>query len=187
MKEKIVSRTIESTKAVVSVFDVKNNKMYPIERIFSGKVNAEEALKICRKEETDEIKVVFVSNLETISKLYGLKESTFIEKGFQLDERTAKVDGEKIITRSIESTIVTFKGFDVRKMEMKTGTEYFSGKVNAETALKTLREMESDDFKVVMVEKVESDVKLYAIKESVYLEYAFELPPRTTEEKEEEA
>ena len=188
MKEKIITRTIESTKATVSVFDVKNNKMFPIEKTFSGKVNSEEALKACRKEETDEIKVVFVSNLETISKLYGMKESVFIEKGFVLDERAAKVDGEKIITRSIESTIVSFKAFNVRKMSMESAIEYFSGKVNAETALKTLRDMESDDYKIVMVDSVKSDVKLYAIKESVFLEYGYELPPRAVEsEKEEEA
>ena len=187
MKEKTITRTIESTKAVVTVFDVKNNKMFSIDRNFSGKVTAEEALKTCRKEETEEIKVVYVSNLESVSKLYGMKESVFIAKGIILDGRAAKIDGEKIITRSIESTIVTFKAFDVRKMEMKTSTEYFSGKVTAETALKTLRDMESEELKIVMVEKVESDVKLYAIKETDFLDYAFELPPRTTEEKEEEA
>lgn len=187
MKEKIITRTIESTKAVVSVFDVKNNKMFSVERNFSGKVTAEEALKTCRKEETEEIKVVYVSNLESVSKLYGMKESVFITKGIVLDGRAAKIDGEKIITRSIESTIVTFKAFDVRKMEIKTATEYFSGKVNAESALKTLRDMESEELKIVMVEKVESDVKLYAMKETDFLDYAFELPPRTTEEKEEEA
>ena len=110
-----------------------------------------------------------------------MKESVFIKNGFVLDERTVKVDGEKIITRSIESTIVTFNAFDVNKMQMTTGTEYFSGKVNVETALKTLRTMESDTFKIVRVEKVESDVKLYAVKESVFLEYSFELPPRMAE------
>ena len=185
MKEKIISRTMESTKANVVCFDVAKNAMVEKEYIFSGKMDKDAVLKTVRSmDETPEFIPTFTKECNVESKLYGMKESVFIKKGFVLDERTAKVDGEKIITRSIESTIVTFNAFDVNKMQMSTGTEYFSGKVTAETALKTLRTLESDTFKIVRVEKVESDVKLYAIKESVFLEYSFELPPRMAEKTE---
>lgn len=188
MKEKIISRTIESTTATILVFNAKENKLSEIVKSFSGNVNSEDILKNARKtEETEEQKIVMVKSIDVTSKLYGMKESQFIAKGFVLDERTAKVDGEKIITRSIESSIVHFKAFNVSKMEMVNATEYFSGKVNAENALKALRDVETEDIKIVMVDSVESDVKLYAIKESVFLEYAFELPPRMNNEKEEEA
>ena len=188
MKEKVISRTIESTTATILKYNAVESKLSDYVKTFSGNVSADDILKSARKtDETETDKILMVKSVEVTSKLYGMKESQFIAKGFALDERTAKVDGEKIITRSIESTIVHFKAFHVGKMELVNAKEYFSGKVTAENALKALREMETDDIKIAMVDSVESDVKLYAIKESVFLEYAYELPPRMNNEKEEEA
>ena len=188
MKEKVISRTIESTKASVVFFNTTDKKMFSVENIFSGKLAKEDILKIARKEETETVKAVFVDSVETDSKLYGMKESDFIAKAVVLDERTAKIDGEKLITRSIENSIVTYLAFNVSTMAMETKSVFFSGKVDEATALKELRTTETDTMKIVHVEKIESDSKLYAVKESVFLEYAFELPPRmANDEKETEA
>ena len=56
MKEKIISRTIESTKATVLFFNAEDKKMFPVEDVFSGKLSKEDVLKIARKEETESIK-----------------------------------------------------------------------------------------------------------------------------------
>lgn len=187
MKEKVITSTIESTNAKVAVFDVASNKMYNIEKTFSGKVSKDDVLKVVRKEETEEIKVVMVVSVETESKLFGMKENDFIMHGFVMDERKPKVDGEKVITRSITASVVSYKAFDVAKAEMVTRREYFSGKPTEEVALKTLRDLETDTFKVVMVSGIETITNVYAVKESTFLEYAYELPPRcVNDEKEEE-
>lgn len=187
MKEKIISRTIESTKATVLFFNAEDKKMFPVENVFSGKLSKEDVLKIARKEETDTIKAVFVDSVEVQSKLYGMKESDFIAKAVVLDDRTAKLDGEKLITRSIENSIVSYLAFNVSTMTMETRKVFFSGKIDKATALKELRSDETDTMKIVDVSSIESDSNLYAVKESVFLEYAFELPPRSNNEKEEEA
>lgn len=187
MKEKIISRTIESTKATVLFFNAEDKKMFPVENVFSGKLSKEDVLKIARKEETEAIKAVYVDSVETESKLYGMKESVFIEKAIVLDDRTARLDGEKLITRSIENSIVSYLAFNVSTMAMETRKAFFSGKVDKATALKELRNDETESIKIVDVSGIESDNKLYAVKESVFLEYAYELPPRTNTEKEEEA
>lgn len=187
MKEKVISRTIESTKATVLFFNAEDKKMFPVENVFSGKLSKEDVLKIARKEETESIKAVFVDSVETESKLYGMKESDFISKAVVLDDRTARLDGEKLITRSIENSIVSYLAFNVSSMAMETRKAFFSGKVDKATALKELRNDETDSIKIVDVSGIESDNKLYAVKESVFLEYAFELPSRTNTEKEEEA
>ena len=187
MKEKIISRTIESTKATVLFFNAEDKKMFPVENVFSGKLSKEDILKIARKEETETIKAVFVESVESDSKLYGMKESDFISKAVVLDDRTAKLDGEKLITRSIENTKVSYLAFNVSTMTMETKQQFFSGKVDKTTALKELRSMETETVKIVDVSNLESYSKLYAVKESVFLEYAYELPPRMNSEKEEEA
>ena len=185
MKERVISRTIESTKATIVKFNKAENKLFDDEKIFSGKMSLDDAFKAARKEETSEYPVVMIKSVELTSKLYGMKENDFIQHGFILDERTAKVDGEKIITRSITASVVTFKAFDTSKMEMITKREYFSGKPTTDDALKTLRTMETDTMKVVMVEGIETVTNLYAIKESTFLEYAYELPPRMAQNEDE--
>ena len=65
MKEKIISRTIESTTATILVFNAKENKLSEIVKSFSGNVNAEDILKNARKtEETEEQKIVMVKSLD---------------------------------------------------------------------------------------------------------------------------
>ena len=187
MKEKVISRTIESTKATVLFFNAEDKKMYPVENVFSGKLSKEDVLKIARKEETEAIKAVFVDSVDTESKLYGMKESDFISKAVVLDDRTSKLDGEKLITRSIENSIVSYLAFNVLNMTMETKQVFFSGKVDKASALKELRNDETETMKIIDVTEIKSDSKLYAVKENTFLEYAFELPPRTNNEKEEEA
>jgi len=94
---------------------------------------------------------------------------------------------EKIITRTIESTIVNYKVFSIKTGEVFDNVHTIAGKYDEKECTKVLSaEYESsEEFKFIMVNSVEVIEKLYGMPESVFMMYATELPPRKVYEKEE--
>lgn len=94
---------------------------------------------------------------------------------------------EKIITRTIESTEVNFKVFSVKTGEVFNTVQTIAGKHDEKECNKILSLMHdsSDEYKFIMINSIEVIEKLYGMPESLFMQYATELPPRKTYEKEE--
>lgn len=88
---------------------------------------------------------------------------------------------EKMITRTIETTVVSFKVFSVETANIIPLTVTMNGKQTVETAEKILREeyaKENSLTKFIMVDNVETSEELYGMPESVFMANAVKLPPR---------
>ena len=94
---------------------------------------------------------------------------------------------EKIITRTIESTVVCYKVFVISEARVADCATTISGKLSEKDCAKVLadRYANNDDRKFIMVERVDVEEKLYGMPESLFMQYATELPPRKVYEKEE--
>lgn len=92
---------------------------------------------------------------------------------------------EKLITRTIESTVVSYKVFVVSKSEVHPCVSTLTGRLNEKECTKVLSAMYENDVdrKFIMVEAISVEEKLYGMPESIFMAYATELPPRKTYEK----
>ena len=92
---KMVTRTIEATKAEVKVVSISNDEITTITTNVSG-IYTDTAdptlLKLVKKQtETEDLKVLKVIALTDASELYGMTEAEFMEKAKVLDKETRKV------------------------------------------------------------------------------------------------
>ena len=90
-KEKMVTRTIVSTKANIKFYNANDDALFNGDLVFAGNLD-EKAIKLacmnrCEKYPERGITFVKVNNYETIEKLYGMPESVFLENAVELPPR----------------------------------------------------------------------------------------------------
>ena len=92
---KMVTRTIEATKAEVKVVSISNDEITTITTNVSGNftdTTDPNLLKLVKKQtETEDLKVLKVIALTDASELYGMTEAEFMAKAKVLDKETRKV------------------------------------------------------------------------------------------------
>lgn len=87
---------------------------------------------------------------------------------------------EKMITRTIMQTTVQFMCIDVTTSEVEIIETKIGGVYTPEEILKVLKKIyETDKYKVVNIETMESEQLHLCMTESYFIEHAQVLPPRT--------
>ena len=96
-KEKLITRTIESTTANIVVFNTTTASVEKQELILAGNLSETDAEKEirCLFENEKVYKFVMIENLEVVSKLYGVTESAFLEIAKELPPRKANETQEE--------------------------------------------------------------------------------------------
>ena len=91
-REKMVTRTIISTKCVVLAIDTETVEPSNLTVEVSGTYQNEEKLMKAVKTvaETHTLKIVQILTTETVEKLYGVSEQKFMEIAHELDPRKKK-------------------------------------------------------------------------------------------------
>lgn len=98
-KEKMVTRTIVSTKADIKFYNVNDDALFNSELVFAGNLD-EKGLKIaclemCEKYPERGFTFVKVNHYETIEKLYGMPESVFLAHAVELPPRKTTENTEE--------------------------------------------------------------------------------------------
>ena len=88
---------------------------------------------------------------------------------------------EKMVTRTFDMALVTCMCLNVEKAEVSINTfeivGLYAGKT--EKALQEVKRIsETNEFKIVAVQKIEQFERLYGMTESEFIAYAKTLPPR---------
>lgn len=89
-KEKMITRTIETTAVNFKVFSVETANIIPLTVAMNGKQTVETAEKILREEYAKEnslTKFIMVDSVETSEELYGMPESVFMTYASKLPPR----------------------------------------------------------------------------------------------------
>lgn len=77
-RKRMVTRTITSTKAKVTVYNIEKDEINTLEYKLSGELSADDALKAITKEHT-EVRPLKVTEVEVQKELYGMSEEKFLE------------------------------------------------------------------------------------------------------------
>ena len=86
---------------------------------------------------------------------------------------------ERMVTRTVESTIAHTMCLNVETADVSVETYRVSGKFEEKELLKKLKKLyETETFKVVAIQSTETEEKLYGMTEELFIELAHELPPR---------
>ena len=117
---KMVTRTIEATKAEVKVVSISNDEITTITANVSGifkDTNDPTLLKLVKKQiETEDLKVLKVVALTDASELYGMTEAEFMNLAKVLDKETRKViEQEEKVEGTAETTEETPKATRKKK------------------------------------------------------------------------
>lgn len=83
----MVTRTITSTKATVTVYNIEKDEIQTLEYKLSGELSVDDALKAITKEHT-EVRPLKVTEVTVQEELYGMSEDKFIELADILSART---------------------------------------------------------------------------------------------------
>lgn len=87
-REKQITRTISSTKAVALVADLSNNAITEHIYTVTGTYTAETVMARLKADyETDTLKMLTVKSIELSEKLYGMPESVFMQYAQELPPR----------------------------------------------------------------------------------------------------
>ena len=86
-RKKMVTRTITSTKAKTTVYNIEKDDIQTVEYKLSGELSADVALKIITKEH-DDVRPLKVTEVTVQEELYGMPEEKFIELADILPART---------------------------------------------------------------------------------------------------
>ena len=92
-RKRMVTRTITSTKAKATVYNIEKDEIQTIEYKLSGELSADDALKAITKEHT-EVRPLKVTEVTVQDELYGMPEEKFLELAEILPSR-AKVQSEE--------------------------------------------------------------------------------------------
>lgn len=99
-KEKLITRTIITTKVNAKFFNLKDEAVFNSEVIYTGKLDEKEAKKACMEtiENNPNCGYTFIkiNYLETIEKLYGVTESEFMAIAKELPPRKANETQEEV-------------------------------------------------------------------------------------------
>ena len=176
---KRITRTITRTKATVTAFDMNENKVVNHEMLFRDFDN-DKALAAVRKQiESDALRVIAVTPIETFSKKYAMDISAFVEKA-------QKIDGLKIgnINRTINEYLYTALVYNVfasngnheavvEKREYTLDKQY---NAFSDEALKALRkEYENSDERIIEAVEVKTIKGSYTISEADFMKYGYEI------------
>lgn len=92
-RKRMVTRTITSTRAMATVYNIASGEIQTIEYKLSGALSADDALKAIAKEQT-EVRPLKVTEVEVQEELYGMPEEKFLELAEILPSR-AKAQSEE--------------------------------------------------------------------------------------------
>lgn len=92
-RKRMVTRTIKSTRATATVYNIEADEIQTIEYKLSGELSADDALKAIKKEHT-EVCPMKVTEVEVHVELYGMPEEKFLELAEILPSR-AKAQPEE--------------------------------------------------------------------------------------------
>ena len=91
-RKRMVTRTITSTTAKATVYDIATDEIKTVEYKMSGALSADVALKVITKEH-EEVHPLKVTEVTVQEELYGMPEEKFIELAEILPQR-AKAQSE---------------------------------------------------------------------------------------------
>lgn len=96
-KEKMITRTIDTTVCDVKVFNIAKASVEDVEIILSGNYDFTEAEKELRDSmATDEnAKFIMVNSVRVVSKLFGMPESLFVAYANELPPRKNYVETQE--------------------------------------------------------------------------------------------
>lgn len=77
-RKRMVTRTITSSRAMATVYNIESGEIHTIEYKLSGELSADDALKAIAKEHT-EVRPLKVTEVEVQKELYGMPEEKFLE------------------------------------------------------------------------------------------------------------
>ena len=77
-RKRMVTRTITSTKAKATVYNIEKDEIQTVEYKLSGELSVDDALKAITKEHTD-VRPLKVTEVEVKEELYGMPEEKFLE------------------------------------------------------------------------------------------------------------
>ena len=127
---KMVTRTIEATKAEVKVVSISTDEITTITTNVSGvytNTSDPTLLKLIKKQtETEDLKVLKVIALTDASELYGMTEAEFMAKAKVLDKETRKVletESETSTEPEAETEAVAEPKTEAKKSSKKKGAE----------------------------------------------------------------
>lgn len=87
-KEKLITRTMVTTHVNVIMYDVSEKATFEMPHNIVGKVSVNDALEILHDTfDTDTLKVVMISTMDYVEKLYGVTESEFMAIAKELPPR----------------------------------------------------------------------------------------------------
>lgn len=86
-RKRMVTRTITSTKATATVYNIEKDEIQTIEYKLSGELSADDALKAITKEH-GEVRPLKVTEVTVQEELFGMPEYKFIELAEILPSRT---------------------------------------------------------------------------------------------------
>lgn len=86
-RKRMVTRTITSTIATATVYDIQSDEIKTFEYKLSGELSADEALKAITKEHK-EVRPLKVTDVSVQEELYGMPEEKFLELAGILPSRT---------------------------------------------------------------------------------------------------
>lgn len=86
-RKRMVTRTIKSTKATVTVYNIEKDEIQTLEYKLSGELSADDVLKEITKGHTD-VRPLKVTEVTVQEVLYGMTEEKFIELAEILPART---------------------------------------------------------------------------------------------------
>lgn len=92
-RKRMVTRTITSTKAKATVYNIEKDEIQTLEYKLSGELSADDALKAITKEHT-EVRPLKVTEVTVQEELYGMSEEKFLELAEILPPR-AKAQSEE--------------------------------------------------------------------------------------------
>lgn len=77
-RKRMVTRTITSTKAKATVYNIEKDEIQTLEYKLSGELSADDALKVITKEHAN-VRPLKVTEVEVQEELYGMSEEKFLE------------------------------------------------------------------------------------------------------------
>lgn len=77
-RKRLVTRTIVSTRAMATVYDIESDEIKTVEYRMSGELSADDVLKAIMKEHK-EVRPLVVTSVNVHKELYGMEESKFLE------------------------------------------------------------------------------------------------------------
>lgn len=96
-KEKMITRTMVTSHIDIILYDVTDKTTFEMPHNIVGKVSVDDALKIAHDAyDTDTLKVVMISKMEYVEKLYGMPESVFMQYATEMPPRKVNETQEDV-------------------------------------------------------------------------------------------